>query len=450
MGRKKYDSRSKSKSRSRSREKKHKKQQQQQQEKKRTKFSDAPIQPLNQQSDKPSGEWNQDKYCFNPNPTLDDQLKTQLKSILDDAQRKHDLGNPHDIEIKSQNLNALVLQQAGIQAQPQPQEDLQSQLGMKTIVRTIDIPTDSSFNYVGLIIGPKGSNQKRIQEKTRCKIIIKNEPPNPNIQIYGLTEKEVAEACCEIERILFSDEATRNKIKSEQLKEVVADHNNNCQGVNPNTAQNKFIVKVPINYVGLVLGKGGETIKQIKNQSQASYILMDSNQNQGEEFKDFTVYGTKEQCELANKLIFDYIEQYKNNTKKDTFEVPVEIVGTFIGKNGCNIININRCSGGAKIVMNNNVLNVQKTHKIFEIIGNDSQIQNAKHLCQNLLDQLTQQQQSTQQQQTPAAYNPQMAMQYQYQQMLMQQQQQMQLQQYYYQLNQPQIEEITLDDKNKQ
>lgn len=28
----------------------------------------------------------------------------------------------------------------------------------QTIVRNIDIPQDSNFNYVGLILGPKGSN----------------------------------------------------------------------------------------------------------------------------------------------------------------------------------------------------------------------------------------------------------------------------------------------------
>jgi hypothetical protein len=41
------------------------------------------------------------------------------------------------------------------------------------IKRKIPIPTQTGFNYAGLIIGPKGANQKRLEEETGCKILVR-------------------------------------------------------------------------------------------------------------------------------------------------------------------------------------------------------------------------------------------------------------------------------------
>jgi hypothetical protein len=41
------------------------------------------------------------------------------------------------------------------------------------IKRKIKIPTNTGFNFAGLIIGPKGANQKRLEEETGCKILVR-------------------------------------------------------------------------------------------------------------------------------------------------------------------------------------------------------------------------------------------------------------------------------------
>ncbi len=41
------------------------------------------------------------------------------------------------------------------------------------IKRKIVLPKDSNFNYTGLLIGPKGNNQKQLEEKTGCKILVR-------------------------------------------------------------------------------------------------------------------------------------------------------------------------------------------------------------------------------------------------------------------------------------
>ena len=41
------------------------------------------------------------------------------------------------------------------------------------IKRKIYVPLTTTFNYIGLLIGPKGLNQKLLEEKTGCKILVR-------------------------------------------------------------------------------------------------------------------------------------------------------------------------------------------------------------------------------------------------------------------------------------
>jgi rRNA processing protein Krr1/Pno1 len=41
------------------------------------------------------------------------------------------------------------------------------------IKRKMDIPINNLCNYTGLILGPKGTHQKKLEEETRCKILIR-------------------------------------------------------------------------------------------------------------------------------------------------------------------------------------------------------------------------------------------------------------------------------------
>ena len=41
------------------------------------------------------------------------------------------------------------------------------------IKRRIELPRDSNFNYTGILIGPKGNNQKQLEERTGCKVMLR-------------------------------------------------------------------------------------------------------------------------------------------------------------------------------------------------------------------------------------------------------------------------------------
>lgn len=96
------------------------------------------------------------------------------------------------------------------------------------IKRKIVLPKDSNFNYTGLLIGPKGNNQKQLEEKTGCKILVRGkgsqnqtgdfeDEEDLHVLVLGDGEAQVAKACSEIERIIFSDDDALGRIKQEQL-----------------------------------------------------------------------------------------------------------------------------------------------------------------------------------------------------------------------------------------
>lgn len=100
----------------------------------------------------------------------------------------------------------------------------------------IYLPKSSGINYVGLLIGPKGIYQKRLEEQTGCKILIRGRGSqkdghhrhhyhNPNedldeqhVLIIGETEDKLIRARLIVQRVLTADEDTRNAIRNEQLK----------------------------------------------------------------------------------------------------------------------------------------------------------------------------------------------------------------------------------------
>ena len=77
------------------------------------------------------------------------------------------------------------------------------------IKRKIMLPKDTNFNYSGLLIGPKGNNQKQLEERTGCKIMVRGKgsqcPTNDyedeedlHALVLGDNEAQVAKACAEI------------------------------------------------------------------------------------------------------------------------------------------------------------------------------------------------------------------------------------------------------------
>jgi splicing factor 1 len=109
--------------------------------------------------------------------------------------------------------------------------------GVQKATRKIPIPVDQypDYNFIGLIIGPRGNTQKRMEKDTRCKISIRGkgsvkEGKNRTIQpddheplhvlVTGDTEEDVAKAASMIQKLLVPIDETQNEHKMLQLREL--------------------------------------------------------------------------------------------------------------------------------------------------------------------------------------------------------------------------------------
>ncbi len=142
------------------------------------------------------------------------------------------------------------------------------------IKRKIVLPKDSNFNYSGLLIGPKGNNQKQLEERTGCRILVRGkgsqnqtndheDEEDLHVLVLGDNEAQVAKACAEIERIIFADDDTLNKLKQEQMvqyQQGIAGEGDDTYNLSLTTpygppSDNAYILEVPNECVGLVIGK---------------------------------------------------------------------------------------------------------------------------------------------------------------------------------------------------
>ena len=120
---------------------------------------------------------------------------------------------------------------------------------------------------------------------TGCKILIRgrgshkeghplaaDDTDDQHVLIVGDTESKLIQARDVVYKVLTADETTRNAIRSEQLKaanemskdfytqEVIHEHLLTPYGPPSPNAQ---IIAVPNDCVGLIIGKGGDTIRHL-------------------------------------------------------------------------------------------------------------------------------------------------------------------------------------------
>jgi len=243
------------------------------------------------------------------------------------------------------------------------------------IKRKIYFPKSDNFNYAGLIIGPKGANQKRLEEETGCRILIKGkgsrkeasspgqyEEDEPHVLIVADNEMQIAKATSEIERIIFADQDTRNKIKQEQLRMVysmksdIANNSNVQQGSLTTPygppSPDAFIIPVPNDCVGLVIGKGGDTIKQLQQQSGATKVQVAMESEPGSNYRNLFVEGEGRAYERVKQMVENIINQQQKLKRAMKFEmlIPNNMIGLIIGKGGETIKGINQRSGATVFI----------------------------------------------------------------------------------------------------
>ncbi|KAF9087209.1 hypothetical protein BGX23_008299 [Mortierella sp. AD031] len=202
-------------------------------------------------------------------------------------------------------------------------------------------------NLVGLIIGRGGENLKRIERETGCKVQF-SQDANPNdrerfVNIIG-QPAGIAEARRQIQDI----------INSSQSGERPGGYGSGGYGGGGNYGMggggdygrggSSATIQIPSAKVGLVIGRRGETIRDLQDRSGARIAVTPTPQDQGSPSRTVTITGDDNAIERAKSFIEEIVSDMAprgayggggfQNTPPVTMTVPQESIGLVIGRGG--------------------------------------------------------------------------------------------------------------------
>ncbi|KAI8530973.1 hypothetical protein RHMOL_Rhmol11G0101400 [Rhododendron molle] len=163
--------------------------------------------------------------------------------------------------------------------------------------KKIEIPN----GRVGVIIGKSGETIKYLQLQSGAKIQVTRDmeadPNSPNrpVELTG-TPEQIAKA---------------EQLIQEVLSEAEAGGSVGNRRVPGQLSGEQYVTKIPNNKVGLVIGKGGETIKNMQATSGARIQVIPLHLPPGDPSTERTLQidGTSEQIEAAKQLVNEVISQ---------------------------------------------------------------------------------------------------------------------------------------------
>ncbi|KAM0066557.1 putative K domain-containing protein [Helianthus debilis subsp. tardiflorus] len=191
----------------------------------------------------------------------------------------------------------------------------QSAFSDQSTSRRMEIPS----NKVGVLIGKAGDTIRTLQHSSGARIqITRDAEADPNAATRPV-------------QILGSIESIN---KAERLiKEVIAEAD---AGGSPSLVARGFSVhssgigeqyhmQVPNDKVGVIIGKGGETIKNLQTRSGARIQLIPQHLPEGDQSKERSVRitGDRKQIEMAREMIKEVMDQVCLRSSSFTLELPL-------------------------------------------------------------------------------------------------------------------------------
>ncbi len=219
-------------------------------------------------------------------------------------------GSPYSIQKAKQQIEGIVASGEG--GMPKPG------LGGNPGYAEMIIPS----NRVGLIIGKGGEIIKHLQETTGCKIVIIQESKEADrdkpLRITGPPDQQEVAKQMVTELLSQADDREGGGFAGRGRGRGGASMRGGRGGFSGRGGRgggfaggggeyggdHSDFVLVPSNKCGLIIGKGGETIKSI-NQTSGAWCEIDKNADPSAMEKTFVIRGTPEAVERAKGMIMD-------------------------------------------------------------------------------------------------------------------------------------------------
>ncbi|KAH8885035.1 hypothetical protein GQ53DRAFT_375949 [Thozetella sp. PMI_491] len=169
-------------------------------------------------------------------------------------------------------------------------------------------------SLVGLIIGRQGENLRRIETDTRCRVqFITAASPTDEVRMCRITGPPArrAEARAAINRII--EDSGMGAIARAGLEKG----GRNMQGSNPpppmKEGEETLKIMVPDRTVGLIIGRGGETIRDLQERSGCHINIVGENKSVNG-LRPVNLIGTHEAAKHAKELIMEIVDSDSRNT----------------------------------------------------------------------------------------------------------------------------------------
>ncbi|KAJ8300888.1 hypothetical protein KUTeg_022407 [Tegillarca granosa] len=275
--------------------------------------------------------------------TLNDPIGAQLKAVSEQQSRS-------SAAIAAQEAAARINQQLGVGPPSQAptgqplspslqKPGAHAGLGM-VVTEDYKVPD----KMVGLIIGKGGEQITRLQAETGCKIQIAPDSGGMPDRPCTLTGSAASIAACKQQ---INDIITRG-----QAGNMMGGGGGGGGGggmMDHGDGQNVIELMIPGNKVGLIIGKGGETIKVLQERAGVKMVMIQDSNIPSANEKPLRISGEPTKCQRAKEMVMDLLaEKEMENMGRGGFnsndfggggypmEIPVprSLVGIVIGKNG--------------------------------------------------------------------------------------------------------------------
>ncbi|RMZ79960.1 hypothetical protein DV738_g3025, partial [Chaetothyriales sp. CBS 135597] len=252
------------------------------------------------------------------------------------------------------------------------------------------LPLEKSL--VGLIIGRAGENLRRVESTTGARVQFMDGPETTNAQrhckISGSRSARAA-AKAEIFRIIEDGEAAK---RGQGAAQSMSRSSASKQSVTVATKNedNSLQILVPDRTVGLIIGRGGETIRDLQDRSGCHVNIVGENKSI-DGMRPVNLIGSLSAQRHAQDLINEIVEsdqkgisikELRNRSREDPHEkindrimVPGDAVGMIIGKGGETIKDMQNHTGCKINVSPASGRDIQRE---IGLIGSRSAIESAK------------------------------------------------------------------------
>lgn len=143
---------------------------------------------------------------------------------------------------------------------------------------------------VGIVIGRGGSEIQGIQAKAGCRVQMSSDTDNSGVRQVTL---EGARANVEAAKVLINEVVARSQTPRPQYGFP--------------RAQNTIDIPIPPNRCGLIIGKAGETIRQLQEKSGCKMVLVQENQSVSDMAKPLRITGDPQKIEIAKQLVAEIL-----------------------------------------------------------------------------------------------------------------------------------------------